>query len=216
MQLLSNFAAQLPSRMKLIVITPPTYFVEEDKIITTLFEEGLDILHLRKPDTAPVYAERLLPLIPEKYHKRIVVHDHFYLKNEYALKGIHLNHRNPVAPDYYSGHISASCHTLEEVESDKRTCDYVFLSPIFDSISKEGYTSRFTPEIIREAAQNGIIDKKVIALGGVDEENLLRVKDFGFGGAAVMGGLWNKFDPALDYNYQELIAHFKKLKKLAD
>lgn len=51
--------------MKLIVITPPTYFVEEDKIITTLFEEGLDILHLRKPDTAPVYAERLLTLIPE-------------------------------------------------------------------------------------------------------------------------------------------------------
>lgn len=65
MQLLANFAAQLPSRMKLIVITPPTYFVEEDKIITTLFEEGLDILHLRKPDTAPVYAERLLTLIPE-------------------------------------------------------------------------------------------------------------------------------------------------------
>lgn len=64
--------------------------------------------------------------------------------------------------------------------------------------------------------QKGIIDKKVIALGGVDEENLLRVKDFGFGGAAVMGGLWNKFDPAFDYNYQELIAHFKKLKKLAD
>lgn len=51
--------------MKLILITTPTYFVEEDKIITTLFDEGLDILHLRKPDTAPVYAERLLTLIPK-------------------------------------------------------------------------------------------------------------------------------------------------------
>ena len=80
--------------MKLILITTPTYFVEEDKILTTLFDEGLDILHLRKPDTAPVYAERLLTLIPEKYHKRIVVHGHFYLKKEYNLKGIHLNRRN--------------------------------------------------------------------------------------------------------------------------
>ena len=35
--------------MKLIVVTAPTFFVEEDKIITALFEEGLDILHLRKP-----------------------------------------------------------------------------------------------------------------------------------------------------------------------
>ena len=32
--------------MKLIVVTTPTFFVEEDKIITALFEEGLDILHL--------------------------------------------------------------------------------------------------------------------------------------------------------------------------
>ena len=77
--------------MKLILITPPTYFVEEDKIITALFEEGLDILHLRKPDTAPMFAERLLSLIPEQYHKRIVVHENFYLKDEYKLKGIHLN-----------------------------------------------------------------------------------------------------------------------------
>ena len=109
------------------------------------------------------------------------------------MKGIHLNSRNPIAPDNYSGHISASCHTLEEVQEDKKTCDYVFLSPIFDSISKEGYSSKFTPEAIREAVKADIIDKKVIALGGIDEENILRVKDFGFGGAAIMGGLWSKF-----------------------
>ena len=84
--------------MKLILITPPTFFVEEDKIITALFEEGLDILHLRKPDSAPMYAERLLTLIPEQFHKRIVVHENFYLKDEYKLKGIHLNSRNPNIP----------------------------------------------------------------------------------------------------------------------
>ena len=204
------------SKMKLILITTPHYFVEEDQIITNLFDEGLDVLHLRKPDTPAVYAERLLTLIPEKYRKRIVVHDHFYLKNEYKLKGIHLSSRNPIVPDNYSGHISASCHTLEEVEADKKNCDYVFLSPIFDSISKPGYCSAFTPEIIREASRKGIIDKKVMALGGVDDSNILRVKDFGFGGAAVMGCLWNKFNPSTYNNYQALIAYFRKLRDLAD
>ena len=92
--------------MKLILITPPTYFVEEDKIITALFEEGLDTLHLRKPGTAPMFAERLLTLIPEQYHKRIVVHGHFYLKEEYKLKGIHLNGRNPNLPEGYKGQVS--------------------------------------------------------------------------------------------------------------
>lgn len=80
------------------VVTTPTFFVEEDKIITALFEEGLDILHLRKPETPAMYSERLLTLIPEKYHRRIVTHEHFYLKEEFNLMGIHLNARNPSEP----------------------------------------------------------------------------------------------------------------------
>ena len=89
--------------MKLIVVTAPTFFVEEDKIITALFEEGLDILHLRKPETPAMYSERLLTLIPEKYHKRIITHEHFYLQEEFNLMGIHLNARNPKEPHDYSG-----------------------------------------------------------------------------------------------------------------
>lgn len=202
--------------MKLILITPPTYFVEEDKIITALFEEGLDILHLRKPNTAPMFAERLLSLIPEQYHKRIVVHGHFYLKEEYFLKGIHLNSRNPNIPENYKGHISCSCHSLEEAKEHKRNCDYVFLSPVFDCISKKDYHANYSPEEIRKAHKAGIIDKKVIALGGIDTNNIQQVKDYGFGGAAILGALWNRFDTCNDCDYDSLIKHFKELKKLAD
>ena len=202
--------------MKLILITSPTYFVEEDKIITSLFEEGLDILHLRKPDTAPMYAERLLTLIPEQYHKRIVVHGHFYLKEEFRLKGIHLNLRNPNAPDHYKGHISCSCHSLEEVKERKRNYDYVFMSPVFDSISKQDYNAQYSPEEIKKAHKQGIIDKKVYALGGIDVHNIKEVKKYGFGGAAIMGAIWQKFDTCCDRDYSQIIEHFRKLKKLAD
>ena len=202
--------------MKLILITTPTYFVEEDKIITALFEEGLDTLHLRKPDTAPMFAERLLTLIPEQYHKRIVVHGHFYLKDEYKLKGIHLNGRNPNPPENYKGHISCSCHSVEEVKNRKHFYDYVFMSPIYDSISKVNYYSTYTAEELREAQKAKIIDSKVMALGGINEENLLEIKDFGFGGAVILGDLWNKFDACSDRDYLAVIKHFKKLKKLSD
>ena len=197
-------------------MTPPSYFVEEDKIITALFEEGLDILHLRKPNTAPMYAERLLTLIPEQYHKRIVVHGHFYLKEEYKLKGIHLSERNPIAPENYKGHLSRSCHTLEELKANKKGHDYLFFNPVFDEISKPNYMGNYTPEEIRKAHKAGIIDKKVIALGRIDAENIKQVKDYGFGGAAVLGGIWDKFDTCCNRDYACLIEHFKKLKKLAD
>ena len=192
--------------MKLILITSPTYFVEEDKIITALFEEGLDILHLCKTDTAPIYAERLLTLIPEQFHKRIVVHENFYLKDEYKLKGIHLNNRNPNVPHHYKGHVSCSCHTLEELKEQKRNCDYVFLNNQTD----------YTPEEIRKAHKAGLIDKKVIAMGGIDMNNIRQIKESGFGGVAIMEDLWNKFDTCLDRDFDQVIEHFKKLKKLAD
>lgn len=202
--------------MKLIVVTTPTFFVEEDKIITTLFEEGLDILHLRKPETPAMYSERLLTLIPEKYHKRIVTHEHFYLKEEFNLMGIHLNSRNPKEPHDYSGHISCSCHSVEEVKNKKHFYDYLFMSPIYDCISKEGYQSAYTPEELRQASKEKTIDNKVMALGGINEGNIPEIKSFGFGGAVVLGDLWNKFDACSDRDYMALINHFRKLKKIAD
>lgn len=31
-----------------------------------------------------------------------------------------------------------------------------------------------------------------MALGGITTDNILEIKDFGFGGAVVLGDLWNK------------------------
>lgn len=202
--------------MKLIVITSPKFFVEEDKIITVLFEEGLDILHLRKPETSAMYSERLLTLIPEKYHKRIVTHEHFYLKEEFKLMGIHLNARNPREPHDYAGHISYSCRTIEEVSRKKHFYDYVFLKAMYEHDPHGGRLSNFTAEEIRKAAKAGIIDTEVMAFGGITPENILEVKDFGFGGVVVMNDLWNKFDPCSDHNYKGIIEHFKRLKEMAD
>ncbi len=197
-------------------MTPPNFFIEEDKILTTLFEEGLDFLHLRKPNTAPMFSERLLTLIPPQYHKRIVTHDHFYLKEEFNLMGIHINQRNPNPPENYRGHISCSCHSIDEVKRRKGPCNYVFMSPIFDSISKKNNLSNYSSDDIRAAAKAGIIDKKVIALGGINADNILLIKDYGFGGAAILGDLWERFDTRFNRDYKELIKHFKDLKKMAE
>ncbi len=202
--------------MKLILITPPKFFIEEDKILTALFEEGLDVLHLRKPETSPLFSERLLTLIPTQYHKRIVTHDHFYLKEEFNLMGIHLNSRNPNIPLNYKGHVSCSCHSLEEVKQKKGYFNYVFMSPIFDSISKKEYLSNFSAEDLKNASKSGLIDKKVIALGGINTENIHTLKKYGFGGVAVLGDIWDRYDEHDTINYTEIIERFRLLKKKSD
>ena len=202
--------------MKLIILTPPDFFVEEDKIINSLFEEGLDLLHLRKPDSEPVYSERLLTLLPEEYHKQIVVHDHFYLKEEFNLKGIHLNSRNPKAPEGYKGHLSRSLHSLDELRNERKDYDYVFLSPIFDSISKSSYHAAFDEATLKQAHEEGLIDKNVMALGGITIDNMNKIREYGFGGVVILGDLWNRFNIHSTKDYKELINHFRQLRKAAD
>lgn len=199
--------------MKLLLMSTPYFFVEEHQILTALFDEGLEILHLRKPNTEPVYSERLLSLLPEQYRKRIVVHDHFYLKSEYRLRGIHLNKRNTELPAGYKGHLSCSCHTAEEVVARKKLCDYVILSPIFDSISKEGYSSQFSPATLQELTRKKVIDSKVMAMGGVDLENIGQLKDYGFGGAFLLGAIWNRFNMHTTQDFKDLINHFRRIRK---
>lgn len=179
--------------MKLVVITMPDFFADEAQCIEALFRNGLQYLHLRKPKASAEEYGALLRQIDSCYYDRIVLHDHFELLEEFPLKGVHLNSRNPQPPVGWCGHVSRSCHSLEEVETYKPHCDYLFLSPIYDSISKEGYGATFTPEALIQAKRAGIIDEKVVALGGVKAEYLPDVNAYGFGGAAFLGYVWHPF-----------------------
>lgn len=202
--------------MKLLLLSCPTFFVEEDKIISTLFEDGLDIMHLRKPGSEPVYCERLLTLLPEKYHKRIVANDHFYLKEEFNLMGIHLSHHNPEGPKNYRGQKSATCYRLEDLREMKKEYNYVILKNVFDSISEPEYKSRYTIEQLREASRQGLIDKHVMAQGGVSLENIPEIRDLGFGGAVIRGELWKRFNIHSGMDFKDLIMHFHRLRKASE
>jgi thiamine-phosphate pyrophosphorylase len=201
--------------MKLLLLSTPDFFVEEDTIINALFEEGLDILHLRKPGSEPVYSERLLTLLPEKWHSQIVVHEHFYLKEEFNLRGIHLGSNDALPSKEYKGQVSRSCHSLDELATMKDTMDYVFLSPVFDSITYPERHSAYTTTQLHDAARAGLIDRKVMAAGGINSDTLPLLADYGFGGAVVLGDLWTRFNIHSGLDYKEVIAHFRKLRKAA-
>lgn len=200
--------------MKLIIITSPDFLPDEARILTELFKAGLDLLHLRKPEAEIYEVESLLQEIPMKYRNRIVIHDFFLLKEKYSLGGIHLNSRHPEAHENYHGLLSRACHSLEEVETTTPRFDYVLMSPVYDSISKQGYRSGYSTEALRQAQEKGIINEKVIALGGVNEANLAEIKSLGFGGAALLGDIWNRYHAWEDI--EQLLTHFRKLKYCAE
>lgn len=176
--------------MKIIAITTPNFIECEASVIPHLLQLGVDLVHIRKPSATSEQLALLLNSLPTWCYDQLVVHDCLELANKYNLKGVHLNRRNHTVPNNFKGSVSMSCHSLEEVEIKKDMADYVFLSPIFNSISKNGYNSAFSKEELHNAMKQGTIDKKVIALGGVSLANIETVKDLGFGGAALLGDIW--------------------------
>ena len=199
--------------MKLVVMTRSTFFVEEDKILTALFEEGLERLHLYKPCSEPMYSERLLTLLPDECYKKIVVHDHFYLREEYGLGGIHLNCADAAQPYGYRGHVSRTCHSIDELREAKKHSGYVFLKTVFDSFSNPADTQTLTLDALKAASRQGLIDRKVYAMGGMTLDRVKTMRDLGFGGIVVCGDLWNRFNIHQGQDYKDLIAHYVKLQK---
>lgn len=182
--------------MKWIVITQPDFIPGEALFIDRLFSHGLDLLHLRKPESDIGDCKRLLDEISPEWLPKIVVHDHFELYSEYGLGGVHLNGRNPMPPQGHKGTLSRSCHSMEEIEKYMTCCDYLTLSPIFNSVSKQGYMAAFIADQLLAAKSKGLINQKVVALGGVTLQNIPQVKDFGFGGVAVLGDVWQRVGDA--------------------
>lgn len=188
--------------MYLIIITEPQFTDNEATIIAQLLHWGVDLVHLRKPESSADELAKLIETIPTAYHNRLVLHDHFDLAAHFTLHGLHLNRRNSVLPPNHKGTVSQSCHTLDEVKACKTKYDYVFLSPVFNSISKLGYTSAFTPKALSEAKKQGLIDQKVVALGGITAANIDKTKYYGFGGVALLGDIWSR---TADKNFEEYV-----------
>lgn len=199
--------------MKLIAITLEEIIENEAQIINKLFEQGLMTLHLRKPLATESEMSLLLSQVASEYHNRIVLHDHFSLVDSFDLKGVHLNSRNTIRPNKVLPSVSHSCHSFEYLkESDN--FNYVFLSPIFDSISKIGYSHAFTAEQLINAWKEKIITEKVIALGGINADTIPLASNYGFGGVAVLGGLWKNFKENRDDN--ALLERFNKLQSICN
>lgn len=175
-----------------IVITRPEFFDGEAEAIVRLFDERqIDRLHLRKPNATAEAVEQLLLQLPDRLYPLITIHDHYALAERYRLGGIHLTSRNPVAPEGWQGLISTSCHSLDELAIRRQQrFSYLTLSPIFDSISKAGYLAAFTTEQLQEAHDDGLIDERVLALGGVTFGRLPEVRALGFGGGMILGDAW--------------------------
>ena len=194
--------------MKLAVTTRPHFFIEEDKIITRLFEKGLDYLLLYKSHPHPQYIERLLNLIPNKYHKKIFVCNYPRFTQEYKFAGRLIN-IDEDCPNTFSTKekVVSNCNNLQQLNELKKKYDIIYFGPL-------GRTFYQSTELNEYGKK--VINKNVWAFGELDENNLKKLSQYKFGGVILDKILWDKFDSCRSTDYSELINYFCKLQKITN
>lgn len=180
----------------MIVITPP-----ERQYIEGLASDIVDVasncickVHLRIPGASETDFRKVLDSLEPAYHQHIVLCDHYALLAEYDVAGVYLPYRRvaewrdiPLAPHQT---IAVGAHSLQELQELPFTPDYALLSPLFDSISKEGYQGNSALLSCREELLK--LPYPVYALGGITPERQETVAKAGYAGVAVLGDIWSQ------------------------
>lgn len=176
----------------MILITNPQQVSNETEIINALFEEGLEVLHLRKPGFDQVQMREFISKIDQRFHAQIMIHSHYELLDSYSLKGLHFTEKTKhLLPDYDDVQCTKSMavHELAEFKSVRPTVGYILLSPLFPSVSKEGYSKQWDVEELKlELAKTHGFG--TVALGGITLKNVKQVKELGFDDFAILGSIW--------------------------
>ncbi|WBL22252.1 thiamine phosphate synthase [Zunongwangia sp. HRR-M8] len=181
----------------LIVISAEKCIENEEFQLKSILDAGLEILHIRKPKVSFEVLKSWLEKFEAEYRCKMVLHQHHELAREFGLKGIHLpeyfrTNLKENVDDYITSFqqekfkVSTSVHQ-KEMLSEISNFDYCFLSPVFNSISKTGYSGK--------KFQVNDLQQQVIALGGIDSEKISAIRKMGFSGAAVLGAVWQQENP---------------------
>lgn len=175
----------------------------ELEILIWLLDSGLDYYHVRKVDVTEDVLIQFLNQIPIRYRDKIVLHHNL------SIRGFLIHHKSTQRVAMVDKIHSCSVHHLTEALVYLPYYNHVFWSPVFDSISKLGYSKN--TEIDLSSIKN-TEKKKLIALGGIQPSKFTIVKTMGFSQIAIKGWFWNQVD--YKQAWREIQTKWQELEKM--
>ncbi|OYX86285.1 MAG: thiamine phosphate synthase [Flavobacteriales bacterium 32-34-25] len=186
----------------MIVISNPTAITNEIKTIHALFECGLELFHVRKPEFSAQEMKTFVNVIGLEYRNRLVLHSHHQLAEDLGMNRIHFTEKdrtkaNPIRVPNPDRVITTATHSIEDFNLLENYFDYTFLSPVYSSISKENYNPKI--DLLNAIKDRTNFNTKLVALGGIEVQNIKKTLDAGFDDVALLGTIWNSKQPIKNF-----------------
>lgn len=173
-----------------IIITSEGHVKDEASLWVEFLKLGIGKIHVRKPNFSTGELLMLINKVPVEYRKRLVIHHNTDVVDS-GVGGIHLPYH------YLNQHkvdtaltLSGSAHSWSEVRTLIKVCNYCFISPVFNSISKIDYPA----DEALQSVPPDLKGQKIYALGGIDAKNVQSALKNGYYGVAALGFIWHEND----------------------
>ncbi|SUX47548.1 thiamine phosphate synthase [Chryseobacterium indoltheticum] len=180
----------------IIVITPEDIVQNETELINELFQEGLNLLHIRKPFINAEEMTDFIQKIDSKFQSQLVLHSHYNLAENFNISRFHfreIDRKNGLYQSFTDKTISTSVHDIETFNELSGNWEYSFISPVFPSISKKGYGEN--SNILNDIKKRDNSNVRLIGLGGINENNIKEVFESEIDGVALLGAIWESDEP---------------------
>jgi thiamine-phosphate pyrophosphorylase len=203
----------------MIVISNPHTITNEIDIVHSLFEEGMKLFHIRKPNFCESEMKEFLNSINPNYRINLVLHSHHHLAEDYGINRLHFNENkrkvtmllpNNSRFEQYNLNgfrLSTSTHSIEDFNKLGKEFDYAFLGPVFPSISKQNYSSKI--DLTEAIKKRKNFTTQLIALGGIKPTNTKETIKNGFDCVALLGTIWEQNNAIKNFKLcQEIVQSF--------
>ena len=170
--------------------------------VAAALEGGATAVQLREPDLSARelfdLASQLRP-ITRSHNALLIINDRIDVALAARADGVHLGWRSLAieqARAIIGGEmlLGFSAHNLDEARrAQQANADYITLSPVFPTPSKQGLVPVLGLDQFRAIAKQ--VSLPVIGLGGIDVENARGVIEAGADGIALIRGILAQADP---------------------
>lgn len=169
--------------------------------VEDVLKNGATFLQLREKNFSHeemVEEAKTIQKIAAKYHVPFVINDDIYAAKEINADGVHIGQsdmeyqqaRKILGDDKIIG-VSAS--NLEEaLAAEKLGADYIGVGAVFHTDTKADATS-LTLEDLKNITDT--VSIPVVAIGGINADNLLQLKGTGIDGISVISAIFGQPDP---------------------
>lgn len=181
--------------------------------IETVLQSGATLLQLREkklPENEFLEEARAVKRLTDRYGVPLIINDNVHIALACNAAGVHVGQQDMEAQDVRAllGEnkiIGVTAKTVEQAQkAEQAGADYLGSGAVFGTLTKPDALP-MTMERLRDITQS--VSIPVVAIGGIEEHNLMMLKGSGVAGAAVVSAV---------FAAEDVGAATKTLRALAD